>query len=202
MAGAYGTLGVLTELSFKVLPRPAAEATLAFELDESAMIAKVNQWAGQPLPLSATAWESGVLRVRLSGAASAVDAARAKLGGTEVADGPAYWESLREHGLAFFDASKPLWRLSVAQTAGPLGLAMPTLIEWGGGQRWLAGDASLSTVRDAAQKGRGHATRFRGGDRAAGTFHPLAPALAKVHRRLKDAFDPAGILNPGRLDNF
>jgi glycolate oxidase FAD binding subunit len=202
MAGAYGTLGILTELSFKVLPRPVAEATLAFEMDEATMIAKVNQWAGQPLPLSATAWEPGVLRIRLSGAASAVAAARAKLGGNEVADGPAYWEALREQKLAFFDASQPLWRLSVAQTAAPLGLAMPQLIEWGGGQRWLVGDAALGTIREAAQKGRGHATRFRGGDTAGGTFHPLAPAIAKIHRRLKDAFDPAGILNPGRLDNF
>ena len=202
MAGAYGTLGILTELSFKVLPRPAAEATLAFEMDESEMIEKVNRWAGQPLPLSATAWESGVLRVRLSGAASAVAAARTKLGGNDVPDGPAYWGALREQRLPFFDASKPLWRLSVAQTAAPLGIALPQLVEWGGGQRWLAGDAVLETMRAAAERGRGHATRFRGGDRSAGTFHPLVPAIARIHRRLKDSFDPAGILNPGRLDNF
>ena len=202
MAGAFGTLGVLTELSFKVLPRPPAEATLAFEMDEAAMIEAVNRWAGQPLPLSATAWESGVLRVRLSGAASAVAAARAKLGGTDVPDGANYWQALREQSLPFFGGEAPLWRLSVAQTAAPLGLAMPQLVEWGGGQRWLRGEAELGPMRDAAQKARGHATRWRGGDRAGGVFHPLAPAIAKIHRRLKEAFDPAGILNPGRMDNF
>jgi glycolate oxidase FAD binding subunit len=202
MTGAFGTLGVLTELSFKVLPRPAAEASLAFEMDEATMIETVNRWAGQPLPLTATAWESGVLRVRLAGAASAVAAARAKLGGSDLPEGPAYWQALREHSLPFFGAATPLWRLSVAQVASPLGLSMPQLVEWGGGQRWLAGEASIATMREAAEKARGHATRFRGGDRAGGTFHPLAPALAKIHRRLKDAFDPAGILNPGRLDNF
>ncbi|HUP28647.1 MAG TPA: glycolate oxidase subunit GlcE, partial [Usitatibacter sp.] len=81
MAGAFGTLGVITEISFKVLPRPAAESTLAFEMDEAEAIGSVNRWAGQPLPLSATAWQEGRLRVRLSGAQAAVDAARKKLGG-------------------------------------------------------------------------------------------------------------------------
>jgi glycolate oxidase FAD binding subunit len=202
MAGALGTLGILTELSFKVLPRPPAEATLAFEMDEARMLETVNQWAGRPLPLSATAWEAGVLRVRLAGAASAVAAARAKLGGTEVADGPAYWEALREHRLPFFALERPLWRLSVAQTAAPIAAGHPQLIEWGGGLRWVSGTLDTARARELATGARGHATLFRGGDRAAGVFHPLDPAIAKIHRRLKDAFDPAGILNPGRMDNF
>ncbi len=202
MAGALGTLGVLTELSFKVLPRPPAEATLAFEMDEARMIETVNKWAGQPLPLSATAWEAGVLRVRLSGAASAVAAARAKLGGAEAADGPAYWDSLREHRLPFFAAGRPLWRLSVAQTVAPIPAGHPQLVEWGGGLRWVSGALEPARARESAAAAKGHATLFRGGDRAAGVFHPLAPAIAKIHRRLKDAFDPAGILNPGRMDNF
>jgi glycolate oxidase FAD binding subunit len=202
MAGALGTLGVLTELSFKVLPRPPAEATLAFEMDEARMIETVNRWAGQPLPLSATAWEAGVLRVRLSGAASAVAAARAKLGGAEVADGATYWDGLREHRLPFFAADRPLWRLSVAQTAAPIPAGQPQLVEWGGGLRWVCGALEPARARELAAAAKGHATLFRGGDRAAGVFHPLAPALAKIHRRLKDAFDPAGILNPGRMDNF
>jgi glycolate oxidase FAD binding subunit len=202
MAGALGTLGVLTELSFKVLPRPPAEATLAFEMNEAAMIETVNKWAGQPLPISATAWQGGTLRLRLSGAASAVAAARTKLGGSEVADGTTYWNDLREHRLPFFAGGDPLWRLSVAQTAAPIALPQPQLIEWGGGLRWVRGAIDATQAREAATAGRGHATLFRGGDRGAGVFHPLAPALAKIHRRLKDAFDPAGILNPGRMDNF
>lgn len=202
MAGALGTLGVLTELSFKVLPRPSAEATLTFEMDESRMIEAVNQWAGQPLPLSATAWETGVLRVRLSGAASAVAAARKKMGGSEAADGPVFWEGLREHRLPFFTGDRPLWRLSVAQTASSVALAHPQLIEWGGGLRWVSGALDAAEAREAAAKAKGHATLFRGGDRGAGVFHTLSPAIAKIHRRLKDAFDPAGILNPGRMDNF
>jgi glycolate oxidase FAD binding subunit len=201
MTGALGTLGILTEISFKVLPRPAAEATLAFEMDEAQAIGEANRWAGQPLPLSATAWQGGVLRVRLSGAQAAVDAARRKLGGEEVPGAGDYWRDLREHRLAFFALSAPLWRLSVPQTAQPLGIGAP-LIEWGGGLRWVSGELDPLAVRSTVERLGGHATLFRGGDRSVGIFHPLKPALAKIHRRLKAAFDPAGILNPGRMYDF
>jgi glycolate oxidase FAD binding subunit len=202
MTGALGTLGVITEISFKVLPRPPAETTLAFELTESEAIVSANQWAGQPLPLSATAWQDGVLRVRLSGAETAIAAARAKLGGQEVPDAAAYWRDLREHRLAFFVPGKPLWRLSVPQTAEPLPLAHPSLVEWGGGLRWVSGELDALTVRSAVERAGGHATLFRGGDKSVGVFHPLKPAIAKIHRRLKAAFDPAGVLNPGRMYDF
>jgi glycolate oxidase FAD binding subunit len=202
MTGALGTLGVITEISFKVLPRPAAEATLAFEMDESQSIGEVNRWAGQPLPLSATAWQDGVLRVRLSGAQAAVDAARRKLGGQEVAGAADFWRDLREHRLAFFAPGAALWRLAVPQTAPPLGIGRSPLVEWGGGLRWVCGELDPLTVRSTVERLGGHATLFRGGDKSVGVFHPLKPALAKIHRRLKEAFDPAGILNPGRMYDF
>jgi glycolate oxidase FAD binding subunit len=202
MAGALGTLGVLTELSFKVLPRPPAEATLAFQLDEARAIEQANRWAGQPLPLSGAAWQDGVLRVRLSGAASAVDAARVKLGGEELRDAESYWGDLREHRLAFFRAAEPLWRLSVPQAAAPIQTPHPQLIDWGGGQRWMSGALDAPALRASVERAGGHATLFRGGDKSQGVFHPLKPAIARIHKRLKDAFDPAGILNPGRLYEF
>jgi glycolate dehydrogenase FAD-binding subunit len=202
MAGALGTLGVLTEISFKVLPQASAEATLAFELDELSATAQANRWAGQPLPLSATSWEAGVLRVRLSGAASAVRAAKQRMGGQDLGDASAYWTELREHRLPFFRPAAPLWRVSVPQTTAPLDLGGPQLVEWGGGLRWLAANVDAQGVRGAAQRAGGHATLFRGGDKSVGVFHPLAPAILKIHRRLKAAFDPAGILNAGRLYDF
>ena len=202
MAGALGTLGAITEVSFKVLPRPAAEITLAFEADEATASALANTWAGQPLPISATAWQDAMLRVRLSGAESAVAAARAKLGGEELAGGAQYWRDLRDHRLPFFAGAQPLWRLSVPQTAAPLALGRPALVEWGGGLRWIAGTLDAAMVRAAAEGAGGHATLFRGGDKAAGVFHPLGPAILKIHQRLKAAFDPAGILNPGRMYPF
>jgi len=201
MVGALGTLGVITEISFKVLPRPQAEATLAFEMDEAGATLQANRWAGQPLPLSATAWQDGVLRVRLSGAASAIAAAKARMGGEEI-DAGTYWADLREHRLAFFASAKALWRLSVPQTADPIETSGPQLIEWGGGLRWAAGELDPLTVRSSVERAGGHATLFRGGDRATGVFHPLQPAILKIHRRLKNAFDPAGVLNPDRMYRF
>ena len=199
MTGAMGTLGAITEVSFKVLPRPAAEATLAFEADQAAATKLANAWAGRPLPVSATAWHEGVLRVRLSGAQSAVDAARAKLGGEEAAGAQDYWRDLRDHRLAFFAADRALWRVSVPQTSAPLDLDSPPLVEWGGGLRWMSGELDPARVRAVAEAAGGHATLFRGGDKSAGAFHPLKPGILKIHKRLKSAFDPAGILNPGRM---
>jgi glycolate oxidase FAD binding subunit len=201
MAGAFGTLGVITEISFKVLPRPVVESTLAFEMDEAEAIGAVNRWAGQPLPLSATAWQDGRLRVRLSGAEAAVAAARTKLGGEEVDGAAGYWRELREQRLPFFAPGAPLWRLSVPQTAQPLAVGAP-LVEWGGGLRWVSGELDPLGVRSTVERLGGHATLFRAADKSPGVFHPLKPALMKIHRRLKEAFDPAGILNPGRMYDF
>jgi glycolate dehydrogenase FAD-binding subunit len=201
MAGALGTLGVITEVSFKVLPRPAAEATLAYEMGEREATEQVNRWAGLPLPLSATAWQGGRLRVRISGAPAAVAAARTKMGGEDIDPGD-YWRELREQRLAFFTASPTLWRLSVPQTAAPIGTAQAQLVEWGGGLRWVAGEPDALQVRSSTERAGGHATLFRGTRGKVAVFHPLKPALAKIHRRLKAAFDPAGILNRGRMYDF
>lgn len=202
MAGALGTLGVITEVSFKVLPLAAAEVTLAFAMGEAEAIERANRWAGQPLPLSAAAWEAGTLRVRLSGAPPAIAAARTKMGGDEDARGGDYWRDLREQRLPFFAGPAPLWRLSVPQTTPPIAGEHAQLVDWGGGVRWIRGALDARSIREVAQRAGGHATLFRGGDKSAGVFHPLAPSLMKIHRRLKAAFDPAGILNPGRMYDF
>ncbi len=198
MVGALGTLGLLTEVSLKVLPKPATETTLQFELDEAAAIMKMNQWAGQPLPLSATSWHAGLLTVRLSGAASAVQAAQAKLGGEALKDAAAFWQRLRDQATPFFD-KRPLWRLAVKPTTPPLNLGDAQWIEWGGAVRWLARDLPASVLREAATTAGGHATLFRGNAPADGVFAPLVPALLTLHRNLKQRFDPRGIFNHGRL---
>ena len=202
MTGAMGTLGAITEVSFKVLPRPGTEETLSYQVEEGAAIAQVNAWAGQPLPITATAWLGGRLLVRLAGAESAVRAARAKMGGEVASDLPDFWKALRDHRIAFFAGEAPLWRISVPQATAPLGIGTTPLIEWGGGLRWIRGEFAASEVRAVAARAGGHATLFRGGDKSAGAFHPLAPAILKIHQRLKASFDPAAILNPGRLYDF
>jgi glycolate oxidase FAD binding subunit len=199
MVGALGTLGLITEVSLKVLPKPATETTLQFELDEATAILKMNQWAGQPLPLSATSWHAGLLTVRLSGAASAVHAAQAKLGGEALKDADAFWQRLRDQATPFFDKRRPLWRLAVKPTTPPLNLGDAQWIEWGGAVRWLASGLPPAALREAAKAAGGHATLFRGDAPADGVFTPLAPALLTLHRNLKQRFDPRGIFNRGRL---
>lgn len=204
LAGSLGTLGLLLEVSLKVLPRPFEETTLAFNMSQADAIRTLNEWGGQPLPISASAWLDGTLAVRLSGAAAALKGARSRLGGEEIADAAGFWHSLREQQHSFFSAQQaPLWRLSLPSVAAPVEAEGNQLIEWGGAQRWLHSSASAETIRAAAARAGGHATRFR--DTAANerdaVFHPLAPAVAGIQRRLKQAFDPAGIFNPGRLGN-
>ena len=210
MAGSLGTLAVILEVSLKVLPVPPAECTLAFELDEAAALQQLNRWGGQPLPVNASCWQrgdsGGQLLVRLRGAVAAVAAAQKTMGGSVLAAEKAalLWHSLREQTEPFFalKTGESLWRASVADTAAPLGLG-PTLIEWGGAQRWIkrpAGDAAV--IRAAASAAHGHATLFRAATLADDTvpvFTPLSVPLARIQKNLKTQFDPAGILNPGRM---
>lgn len=198
MVGSLGTLGVITEVSLKVLPRPLAEISLQFEIAEALAIETMNRWAGQPLPLSATSWHAGLLSVRLSGAQSAVNAAHAKLGGEMMHDAPAFWQRLREHNTPFFD-KRPLWRLAVKPTQAALGLGDAQWIEWGGAVRWLNTDLPFSKLRQILAAYGGHATLFRGKPVSGGAFPLVSPALLAVHQNLKQRFDPRGILNRGRL---
>lgn len=202
MAGSLGTLGVMVEMSLKVMPTAPAESTLVLELDEAQALAQLNRWGGLPLPINASCWHDGALMLRLRGAQAAVAAAEKTMGGQrmEAATAQRLWAALREQTAPFFalQGEEALWRLSVPDTAAALGLG-PTLIEWGGAQRWLKGSAAdAPRVRAAAVAAGGHATLFRGGDKSVGVFAPLAPALHHIHQALKKQFDPAGIFNRGR----
>lgn len=208
LAGSMGSLGVMLQHSLKVLPRPVAEASLRFAMSEIDAIGQLNTWGGLPLPVSASCWCDGVLTVRLSGAGAAVDAALKSFGGERLGDtdADAFWVSLREQQHAFFSDAGSLWRLSVPSITGAMILEGAQLIEWGGAQRWLkvpAGDDErrAATIRASVRAAGGHATLFRKGEdaRAIAVFEPLAPAIARIHERLKAAFDPAHIFNPGRL---
>jgi len=210
LVGSLGTLGVVCEVSLKVLPQARATATLRFDMTQAAAIAQLNAWAGQPLPLDASAWWDGALVVRLQGAVAAVDAAVTKLGGETVDAAVArnFWSGLREHTDDYFvaalrqieaSAAMRLWRLSVPQTAAPIALPGEQLIEWGGAQRWLCSAAPAMQVREAAAAAGGHATIFRAHDKSPGVFTPLRAPLDRIQRELKLSFDPDGIFNPGRL---
>ncbi|MBB5391600.1 MULTISPECIES: glycolate oxidase subunit GlcE [unclassified Herbaspirillum] len=202
LAGSLGILGLILQVSLKVLPKPFASSTRVFEINQEGALRLLNQWGGQPLPLAASAWSNNVLTIRLAGAQAAVDAAVKKLGGSELSNGDDFWRDLREQTHAYFaDPDAPLWRLSLPSVAPPVDLPGAQLVEWGGAQRWLRPQGPLDavTIRAAALAAGGSASLHRGGDKAIGVFHPLQPAVEKIHRNLKTQFDPAGIFNPGRM---
>ena len=197
MTGSFGTLGLLTEISLKVLPQPERELTLRFELDEVQALASMNQWAARPLPVSATCHFGGALYVRLSGAAAGVAAAQAKLGGEAVPDASALWHSIREQTHPAFESAPALWRFSVKSTAAPLALG-PQIVEWNGSLRWVAADLDPGKAFDIAHQAGGHATLFRGGNKRHG-IQQFSPGLLAVHKKLKRALDPQGMFGPGRI---
>ncbi|VVE21964.1 glycolate oxidase FAD binding subunit [Pandoraea communis] len=207
LAGSLGTLGVLLELSIKVLPCPVAETTLRFELPQAQAIDRLNRWGGQPLPLMGSVWHDGVLSVRLGGAAAAIDAARTAMGGEHVdtIEAHTFWQALREQTHPFFASApvtgdgQPLWRLSVPPTTPPLVHGDEHLIEWAGAQRWWITPRSAAEVRAIAAAVGGHATLFRHGDKSAGVFTPQPAALHAIGKRLQQAFDPSRIFNRHRL---
>ena len=205
LAGSLGVLGVIAEVSLKVLPLPAAEQTLQFALSEAQATRRCNEWGGQALPVSATLWHEGQLSVRLSGATAAVSAAVARLGGEclPAEQAEALWLSVREQTHPFFTDAAVLWRLSLPSATPPLELSGPQLVEWGGALRWhvpLHDHASSQALRDLVTRVGGSATLFRAGPRATvARFHPLDETVKKIHLRLKQEFDPNRILNPGRM---
>jgi glycolate oxidase FAD binding subunit len=198
MAGSLGTLGVLLEISLKVLPKPPSEITLTFAHREGSAIETMNALAGKPLPLSAACYDGELLYLRFSGAERVLASVQKKLGGMRLED-PRFWEDLREHRLPFFRDERPLWRLSLPPATSPLELAGNSLLDWGGAQRWLTSEGDAGGLRRAVEQRGGHATVFRRGAQQAEVFHPLPASLLALHRRLKAAFDPHGILNPGRM---
>lgn len=202
MAGAMGTLGVLLEVSLKVLPRPEQELTLVQEvLSPSLALDELHAWARLPVPISATCYHDKRLFIRLCGTPSAVKVASDNIGGEpftgETSD--ILWQDIKNHRHTFFESELPLWRLSVASDAPPIKLEGQWLYEWGGAQRWLLSEAPADTIREATRSAGGHATLFRHGHSRDEVFQPLSPGLMQIHRRLKQAFDPNGIFNPGRM---
>ena len=197
MAGAFGTLGVLLEVSFKLLPRPARDRTRVLDLNAGEAIRRLVAWARTPLPILGACHDGERLHVRIAGAEPAVAEAEKRIGG-EPGEG-SLWEEVRDHRHPFFAGEgPPVWRLCVPAHAPPGDLPGAVLIDWGGAQRWVRSDAPAAELRAAAEAAGGHAACFRGGDREQ-PFHPLAEGLDTLHARLKSAFDPRRILNPGRL---
>ncbi len=202
MAGAMGTLGVLLDVSLKVLPKPEDEATLVQSgLNAREALEKCHALARLPLPISATAFYQGALSIRLSGTGRGVAAATEQIGGDVVSgeEGEAFWLSIKNHQHPYFNEPRPLWRLSLPATTAPLEGEGQSLYEWGGAQRWIHSDKPAETIFALAKRHGGHATAYRQQQSREQVFQPLADGLRKLHRNLKQSIDPYGLLNPGRL---
>jgi glycolate oxidase FAD binding subunit len=194
MAGSFGCLGLLTEVSLKVLPKPRHSLSIALEMSSEDALLKLAEWGQQPIPISAASHEGQRLHLRLEGGEGSVIAAHERLGG-ELIDA-SYWNELNAHRLAFFSDIRPLWRLSLPTNTGPLTLPGEQLIDWGGALRWLKSSAEAKTIRAIAEQAGGHATCYDNSDQP---FQPLPTALLRYQQSLKTQLDPLGIFNPGRM---
>lgn len=218
-AGAMGTLGVITEISLKVLPKHAHSITLKQEIDAQSAITLMNERSGVAKPLSAACWVDGVLYTRLSGAESSVEATAKQWSGERMDDAAEFWRSIRDQQSAFFSGDTPLWRFSIKPTTPHLALSgaqavhsealveqvnlvlepSNQMIDWGGAQRWFRGEADMQEMQKIAASAGGQVSVFRGVAQDAEVFHAQAAVLQAIQKRLKQSFDPKGIFNPGRL---
>jgi glycolate oxidase FAD binding subunit len=196
MAGSHGCLGLITEVSLKVLPKRRQCLSISLELDIERALLHLAQWGQQPLPISAACHDGSRLHLRLEGGEGSVAAAHERLGGERL--DATYWDDLNEQRLSFFDEDQPLWRLSLPHNTPRLSLPGRQLVDWGGAQRWLKSDAEATFIRQVVDEVGGHVTCFSHGLTDT-PFQPLPPALMRYHRNLKQQLDPRGIFNPGRL---
>ncbi|TLP64851.1 MULTISPECIES: glycolate oxidase subunit GlcE [Pseudomonas] len=194
MVGSFGCLGLLTEVSIKVLPRPRECLSLRLAMADHQALAALAEWGQQALPISAACHDGQALYLRLEGGAGSVRSARERLGGEPVDSH--FWLDLREQRLAFFEGAAPLWRVSLPLACGPLALPGQQLLDWGGAQRWLKSEAPASQIRELVARLGGHATAYAPGTQSSA---PLPAALMRYHQALKRQLDPQGIFNPGRL---
>jgi glycolate oxidase FAD binding subunit len=196
MSGSFGCLGLITEVSMKVLPKPRETRCLSLALEASEAMRELSSWRKAALPVSGACHVDGRLHVRLEGGAGSVRAAADRIGGEHLDDD--FWTSLREHRLAFFEDDRPLWRLSLPNATPLAALPGDAIIDWGGAQRWLKSEASADVIRGIASAAAGHATCFVPGVTPE-PFQPIPAALMRFHTQLKQRLDPHRVFNPGRM---
>ncbi len=203
MVGAYGTLGVLLEISLKVLPLPAASMTHCYECSPEAAIHFMSGLLRRALPVDGACYYKGQCYVRISGSKQAVITASKEIPGEKLSKKTHFWQNLRDHQLSFFQTNTSLWRISCKPATMPITIKGITvsdwLLDWGGAQRWLVGDIEAGGVRDLVLSQGGHATYFRGINNNVDVFQPLSQPMLALQQRLKKSFDPQGLFNPGRM---
>lgn len=208
MVGSMGTLAVILDVSFKVLPLPRYEKTCVIAYSGEEAVERMCALAGSTHPVSATCYDGKQLYIRLSSTEQAVEKSLAELKGEQLEDQNLFWQELREQRNLFFEPGTNLWRLSVP-AATPYHLTTAALLEWGGAQRWIKCEPQVDP-RNQLQQVAGHATLFRSRVSSVATetkdqqsiaevFQPVSMQLMQIHQRLKQSFDPHGLFNKGRM---
>ncbi len=202
-AGALGGLGLMTEISLKVLPKPQLRMSLSVEIDETAAILLMNQLSASAKPIDAACWVNQRLYLRLSGSSSSVEQSAKQwqldYGFKIEQQGEKFWRDLTEYQLPQMDSQQPLWRFSINPTSAPLNVRGECIIDWGGAQRWVSGEQDLAQLQQQAEQAGGSVALWRNGDRSSEVNHPLPVAMQQLQQRLKHSLDPKNIFNPGRL---
>lgn len=202
VAGSLGTLAIILDVSLKVVPRPHAETSLMLEMPESQALSLGLKLRHEAFPVTASCYFDGCFYVRLGGSSMAVKAAMQKIGGDYLPEPEQFWRALRNQTHEFFQQfDRPLWRLSFPPATGAISrLEGSNMIEWAGSQRWIYSNIPVNIIRSIAEKHKGHATLYRGRLPGVSTFHPQALPLLEMQKRIKQAMDPHGIFNPGRMN--
>jgi len=198
MAGSLGVLGVILEVSLKVLPAPPKTRTLMLERTHADAAREMRELCRKPLPLSGLCYLDGRLYVRLAGSHASVNAWKKRLGGEEVAEHNTFWQRLRDHQLDFFQRNQTLWRVSVGGNTPRMSFEEESLLDWAGAQRWVYASAKPQDIRDEVAAKGGHAQAFRNANQV-DVFQGMDPLLLGLHQRLKAHFDPHAIFNRQRL---
>ena len=199
MVGAYGTLGVMLDISLKVLPKPTTSTTLCRECSEADALQTMSDLRSKALPVDAACYYKGQLYLRLSGSELGVQAALTKVPGEPLSGHSHFWLRLNEQNLKFFDRPKPLWRIAVKPATPALDINGDWLYDWGGVQPWLFSDEPDSAIRNKVAAVGGHASVFRGGDRQGEVLQRLPKTMLALQQRIKHSFDPEGVFNLGKM---
>ncbi len=199
MCGAFGTLGVLTQISLRVSPKPHSEITIAIEINQREALENMNAWTQTQLPISATYFNNKVLYIRIAGLESTTKKAHQEIGGEIIANSEKFWNDLKNHQTDFFQTEKPLWRIIIPNTTPDLPINGESCLEWNGGLRWIKSNENTQHIINLCKKMKAQATLFKTNSKPKDCLASINPNIQKLHLNLKTAFDPNRILNPGRM---
>ena len=198
MCGAYGTLGIIMQVSIRVAPKPQHEMTTVLECSENQAITQLNRWTQTHFPITASFFHDNLLHIRLEGLQNSVVNTHKKIGGEPLSSSKEFWCSVKNHQHDFFNSDLPLWKLVIPQNTPALSISGKTSLEWNGGLRWLTSNEDSENIINACKRSRGSATLFKSTSKPNDHLPDLPIGLKNLHIKIKSAFDPDNIFNQGR----